>query len=701
MTFLNSIFLAALAAVVIPLLIHFLSRRRIKIIDFSSLRFLATMQKSKLRWLKILEMLLLFIRMAILGLIALAFARPALTGRHASTHAPASVVALIDNSPSVEHLSSRGIVFDDLKRGVSQILDMLKPGDEVTLISLSGATTVNGPYSDFARANEVLHSLQPGPSSPNIRDGLEKASEILSRSHNLNREVYIFSDFQTADWSDGSYEKLIKPEYRYFALRYANDDADNVGIVKIDFPSQLLAPGEEFDITADINNYSNKAVKSRLLELFIDGEKRAQTTVDLKPLGRSEAKFTVVPDNPGHHSGYFQLEDDDYGPDNRFYFNFEIPHKISILGVAENPEDIRVLYNILGRTQTGYIDFQGVNMSGFSKQNLSSYDVIILNDIGALSPANFNSLTDYVNSGKGLFIILGPKSNPDSYRSFLDSKAGIKVESGVKASDQDDPDSYFSLDKFDYTHPIFKIYSPQNREPAEIPAIKLKDFYKLDGGLPLARISDDRPVLAFSGKSRVLVMGFGLDRTSSDITLHSFVVPFVIRSVEFLASSASVSEEYFVSGHSITVNMPRQLSSSAATLSWAKDFQKGEADNQPAESEKIEVSRGAYGAFVNIPRAGYPGFYTLSADSIRLSSSKADTIGFFSVNHDSLESSTETVDQQHLKEILGDGLVYIDNQDNVDNQVMQAKFGFELWKYCLLLALGLLIFESILVRKAH
>jgi hypothetical protein len=32
---------------------------------------------------------------------------------------------------------------------------------------------------------------------------------------------------------------------------------------------------------------------------------------------------------------------------------------------------------------------------------------------------------------------------------------------------------------------------------------------------------------------------------------------------------------------------------------------------------------------------------------------------------------------------------------------MQAKFGFELWKYCLVLALLLLIVESILVRKAQ
>ena len=73
MTFLNSAILFALAAVSIPLIIHFLSKRRIKTIEFSSLRFLEQMQKNRMKWLKMKELILLFLRMAIIGLIVLAF----------------------------------------------------------------------------------------------------------------------------------------------------------------------------------------------------------------------------------------------------------------------------------------------------------------------------------------------------------------------------------------------------------------------------------------------------------------------------------------------------------------------------------------------------------------------------------------------------------------------------------------------------
>ena len=691
MTFLNSIFLAALATVIIPLLIHFLSRRRIKIVDFSSLKFLLQMQKSKLRWLKILELLLLIIRMLILALVALAFARPALTGKQASSHAPASIVILVDDSPSVELLSSSGTVFDEMKRGVEKIVDMLKPNDEVTLITLSGNQTVSGPHSNFDRFRAQLYSLQPQPALPSFEEGLKKAAEILATSHNLNREIFIFSDFQMGSWWDAA-SKVIDPQFRYFAIKYANAEADNVGLTRTEFPPQLLAPGEEFEINVHIRNYNNKAVNGRLVELFIDDNKKAQTAVDIKPLGTAAAKFAVVPESPGRHWGFYEIEDDDYSSDNKFYFNFEIPYKISVLGVGENKADAKILANCLGRTATGYIEFTGIEISAFSRQDLLSYDVVILNDITALPLAYFNSLDDFIGSGGGLFIILGSKSNIESYRSFIENKAGIGLSPQIQAVSEKQTGSYFYLEDFDLTHPIFKVYSPKDLQSPQIPPLKLSMFIPLTGGVPLARTDDNRVVLAQASRARIMVMGFGLDRKSSDISVHSFIVPFIIRSVEHLASAPSTAEEYFISGNPVMINLPGQFKAPAIMLSKYNKSLINTGSELASADETIEVSRGAYGAFVNIPLAGYPGFYALIADS--------DTVGFFSVNHDSAESNPETIDSHGINEKLGEDIVFIDGRSDVENEVMQAKFGFEFWKYCLILALMLLIAESILVRKA-
>jgi len=684
MTFLNSIFLGALAAVVIPLLIHFLSRRRIKIVDFSSLKFLFQMQKSKLRWLRILELLLLIIRMMILALIALAFARPTLTGKHASSHAPASVVILLDDSPSVDKLSSGGTVFDDMKRGVEKIVNMFSPNDEITLITLAGKQTISGPHSDFDRFRTQLYSLQAQPAPLSYKEGFKKAADILANSHNLNREVYLFSDFQTGEWENAIYD-IIDPQFRYFAIKYNADNTENVGLTRTEFPPQLLAPGEEFEITAFIRNYNNKAVDGKLVELFIDDNKKAQTALDIKPSGTAAAKFIVVPESPGPHWGYFEIEDDDYSPDNRFYFNFEIPHKISVLGVSDNQDDLRILDNCLGRSSAGYIEFTGININSFSRQNLSEYDVIILNNITALPQSYYNSLDDFIASGGGLFIILGNKSNIESYKNFIENKADINISETVQTESDRLTESYFYLENFDLTHPIFKVYSPQNIQQSRIPPLKLLSFSALNGGVPLARLEDNRTVLSLSSKARVMVMGFGLNRKSSDISIHSFIVPFIIRSVEHLASAPSSAEEYFISGHPITINIPGQLNVSSVKLSkYNKSL--SDAGNELGETDQtIKVSRGTYGAFINLPFAGYPGFYSLR---------------FFSVNHDSSESTNESVDSDILRKLLSDDIVFINSQFDIENEIMQAKFGFELWKYFLVLALVLLIAESVIVKRA-
>ena len=127
MGFLNSAFLFALAAVSIPLIIHFLSKRRIKTIEFSSLKFLEQMQRSRMKWLKIKEMLLLILRMLIIAFIVLAFARPTLRGFIGSSKAASSVVLLIDRSASMEAEGETGTIFQEAIRRAGRLLDILEP----------------------------------------------------------------------------------------------------------------------------------------------------------------------------------------------------------------------------------------------------------------------------------------------------------------------------------------------------------------------------------------------------------------------------------------------------------------------------------------------------------------------------------------------------------------------------------------------
>mgnify|MGYP001050245299 CR=1 FL=1 len=72
MNFLNPLFLALLAAAAIPLVIHLFSRRKVREVRFSTLRFLALSDRRSMRRINLRRLILLALRMAAIALIALA-----------------------------------------------------------------------------------------------------------------------------------------------------------------------------------------------------------------------------------------------------------------------------------------------------------------------------------------------------------------------------------------------------------------------------------------------------------------------------------------------------------------------------------------------------------------------------------------------------------------------------------------------------
>src|SRR6266481_6822579 len=100
MGFVHASMLAALAAVMLPILAHLLFRRRSRPVDLGTLRFLkvAIRQDSRRRWLK--RWLLLALRLGCVVLLVLLFARPYRAEFPGGGDAGLSVV-LIDRSASM------------------------------------------------------------------------------------------------------------------------------------------------------------------------------------------------------------------------------------------------------------------------------------------------------------------------------------------------------------------------------------------------------------------------------------------------------------------------------------------------------------------------------------------------------------------------------------------------------------------------
>lgn len=139
MNFLNPAFLFGLIAAALPIILHILNLRKLKIIEFSSLQFLKEMQKHKIRRVKLKQLLLLLIRTLLVICIVLAFARPVVEGNFAGleTYSNSSSIIIIDNSFSLDMSDEHGNRWGQCKRAVNDILAGLREGDEVVLIEMA------------------------------------------------------------------------------------------------------------------------------------------------------------------------------------------------------------------------------------------------------------------------------------------------------------------------------------------------------------------------------------------------------------------------------------------------------------------------------------------------------------------------------------------------------------------------------------
>jgi hypothetical protein len=682
MTFLNNAFLFLLSAISIPLIIHFLSKRRIKTIDFSSLKFLEQMQKSRMRWLKIKELVLLILRMMIIAFIVLAFARPTLRGFAGSSRAASSVVIILDRSASMDTESETGTLFDEAKRLSLHLLDSFEPGDQITVVSYpgDGPPDMVGPTNLGDKLKEKLSAIDIGYQKGNIGEALKQARDILVKSPDLNHEIYIFSDLKAENFGNLPKELFGADAWKnihLFTISPKPTSGENVGISDVLLPAQLLVPGENFDIEAELTNYGQGTLENVLVGVIVDGERKAQTTLALPPNQPTRFRFNLKLDSPGDHSGYVEIDHDTFEPDNKRYFSLHMPDKINLLVVDQITLDNNPVKLALDRPEAGQIAYNGIVVSDLLREDLAKYNVILLDDIPSLDPSRESAITRFVESGGGLFISLGKQAEASYWQKFLPAISAIAP--GALAGRNGE---YITWDNFDYEHPIFSIYSPDksNHTKPTIPEIKLVFYHNLTGGKSIGSGPNGLNLLTEATGKPVIVFGSGLDLNSGDLAAHSFFIPLLVRSIEYLGSQNTEGGSNGIIGESVQWRLPIDASN---VLSL---------QGPSGSAEDLQPTAEGSGSMVKITEYGEPGIYTLKEGDKK--------IGLLAFNIDNSESRKETISAGDLSDRLGAAVKAVAPDSDLKATVMQARFGRELWKECLILAMLLLIVESIIGRTS-
>ncbi len=682
-SFLNGSVLFAAAAALIPLIIHLFSRRRVKVVEFSSVRHLKAMQKRQVRRLKIRQLLLLLLRMLIILCIVLAFARPTMRSGSVGTHAAVSAVVLFDNSASMNRYVADGNLVDIARKRTAELLASFSQADQVALLPLDPSTDpAPATLASAAVAQGQLDQITVGAGEADFQTALQVAHDLLASAPSLNRELYIVSDRQRHALP----EKLLPLDSvaRVYLVELPLQDNDDIGITALDFGGQLIQPGLDFDITATVQNYGAEPASDLLASLFIDDKRVAQTGFSVGAGAETSVRFTQSVSRTGYHSGYVEISDDKFLGDNRYYFSFRIADRFNVL-IVDNDQSARFMALALAPSpalsqawsikQAKPEDLPGIN--------LGDYDVIVLAGAPNLGDLFEDRIKNFVRGGKSLFVVYGPATDLTAFNRAWSEITGVTIDQPVPTTFT--RAGYYTLQSLAMEHPIFSVFGFEKSKPPEIKFYTLPRIRVASSARQLMTFTGDHPALVenrFAG-GKVLTFAAPMSPEYTDLPGQAFFVPFVSRAAEYLASDLSSLDTRLFVGDNI-VRSPVLRGAPAYAIQMTT----------PDQREYGLSPEDAHGALTVVPKpTNQPGIYALRY--------VGEEVDRFAVNLRPDECDLTAVDPDQFAAGLGASEFHaLPAAQPLAAAIASLRFGRELWQLFVWAALIFLALEMLLARGA-
>jgi hypothetical protein len=592
--FANPLYLVGLGGAAVPVLIHLLTRDRVRRVQFSTLRFFLKGSKRVLRRKRLRELLLLLLRAAVCALLAVAFARPFFEEDEAGFRARRARAIVIDTSASMSWPNMKAFMTDEAKR----VLDGLDAGaDAACLITFSDLPAIQVPLTrSLGKVADKLDDVSPGHGGTNIVEALVKADEELRRVKSADKRVILISDLQASGWPGEGGPKLF-PLERLKTLKLMSGatlevrraapggEKPNVAIVQADYPESAAAGAGARPIRVQLRQFRPEGAEA--------GEPvSVDVVLEVEGAEAAREKAVRVPAEGGvpvalHHDFGTEGENrvvvkvvtnDAIQADNEFRFSTVVTaRKVAILTpgrpAAGGDEAFFVVKALSAKSQ---FDLRRVATGDDSPaaveqavRDLDEVSVAVLFNVTGCPPPVREALLRLLRRGGGLLFLPGDVG-PDGAVRFNETFGGVAPARLVRVTR---PAGTYTraggvaLDQVDFDHVVFRAF----REPraVNIATSKFAMYWELkDSQLAqvLARYEDGRPAFL----ERRLESGLTAMLTSppldprrqpqwNDFALHAgTLVPLLQRTVEYLTARSERRTAYAV-GDRIRIPPGRRL----------------------------------------------------------------------------------------------------------------------------------------------
>lgn len=346
--FLSPLFLIGTLFAGVPLVIHLMHRRHTHVIRWPSLRFLVAANRRTARRRQVQEMLLLAMRMAILGLLALALARPVI--RAAATSGAGvrtAAVIVLDNSMSMSIRTGESTAFARAKLAAEEILRLTPAGSRLALRFADGTEppTAHALSPNREAVVTALRAAAAGEARGDLGARVSEAVRDARRSGVPAPEVHVLTDLQTAAFggaarAGGERGRPVSVVFVDCGVR----DARNAAISSAAVRARRFVAGAPFGVDVRLRSFvtrggekagrEKKAAPAARLKVVLefDGAARAERLVKLAPGGTVGFAFQAAFDRAGELTGSVRLSPADALPaDDVRHFRVHLADRVPVL----------------------------------------------------------------------------------------------------------------------------------------------------------------------------------------------------------------------------------------------------------------------------------------------------------------------------------------------------------------------------------
>lgn len=535
--FLVPAFLAALAALGIPLWMHLRDRNESSPVRFPSLMFLVRLPIRSADRRRVTDWPLLVLRALIVAVLVMAFSRP-YAGQPAAVATSArarAVVLVLDRSLSMGHGDTWAAAQDSARA----LIDELGADDRVALLLFDEEATLAVDWTgDRTAARAAIDAARPAARATRFGAALRAARGLVATAPPAAREVVLVSDLQRTglggvaglEWPDGvPLRSIVVGESR----------RANVNVLNVDARRETTAGRSALGVQARIvsrEGAATEVTQATQVTLSLGGRDVTTREISLPTSGERTVIFDAVPAPLGALSGEVRISADRLSGDD--VFHFALPADDELRVVVLTPDDLardETLYleRALAISRAPAVRVERRPARTLTPDALARAALLVFWDVAPpVGPAG-TAVDRWVEGGGGVVVQVGPRLA--AHRGPLLATASVEGLADRRSS------GGAMIGETRGDHPLF---APFRSAPAALGVPRFWRYARLApvaGSDVLARFDDGAAALTERrvGEGRIIVSALALDVRESDFPLQPAFLPLLRRLALYGSGHAS------------------------------------------------------------------------------------------------------------------------------------------------------------------